>query len=124
MVFDIDRKFRFRKFTVYQLARQFVSHVRRYARSFPDGERYILTAQLLRAANSIVLNIAEGSNRSSDKDFALFLNYALASLNEVVACCDVAVDCGCLTHQERDEVLSSAAELGNQLSAFRKRLLE
>lgn len=57
----------------------------------PADEKYLLVDQILRAANSIVLNIAEGADRGTDKDFALFLNRSHTSLNEVVACLDIAL---------------------------------
>jgi four helix bundle protein len=42
-----------------------------------------LIEQIRRAALSIPANIAEGSSRATDKDFAKFLNIALASTTEV-----------------------------------------
>lgn len=59
--------------------------------NFPKEERFILGDQIIRAVTSIVLNIAEGADRSTDKDFANFLNKSHASLNEVVSCLDVAL---------------------------------
>ena len=53
------------------------------SKSFPDDERYGLTSQLRRAAISIPINIAEGAGRSSNKDFAHFLQIAIGSANEV-----------------------------------------
>jgi len=58
---------------------------------FPNYEFYLLGDQIIRAANSIILNIAEGADRSTDKDFANFLNKSHTSLNEVVSCLDMAL---------------------------------
>ena len=58
--------------SVYQLVKQ-----------FPTEEKYGLVSQITRAAVSISANIAEGSSRNSDKDYARFLQIALGSAFEV-----------------------------------------
>ena len=82
-----DDVFRFRDFNVYKDARVFRRDVTELAKkNFPKEERFELSSQLFRALASILLNIAEGSQKYSDQDFARYLNMALGSLNEVVAC--------------------------------------
>ena len=73
------KKFRFRQF-------------KELSGKFPLEEKFSLTNQLWKALDSIILNIAEGADRGTDKDFAHFLNNAHTSLNEVVACIDLALD--------------------------------
>jgi four helix bundle protein len=51
--------------------------------SFPKEEIYGLTNQMRRAAVSIPSNIAEGSARQGNKEFANFLHIALGSLAEL-----------------------------------------
>ena len=51
--------------------------------SLPNEERYGLRSQLTRAADSIVLNIAEGSAKSSTKEYKRYLETALGSAFEV-----------------------------------------
>ena len=119
-----DKKFRFRKFPVYRDARKFVFEVKTFARTkFPKHELFNLTNQLCRAADSIILNVAEGSDRGTDKDFAHFLNLSHTSLNEVVACLDIALDNTYINEPEHSIFLNRAAELANQLTAFRDSLL-
>ncbi len=64
---------------------------------FPREEQFCLTSQLWRALDSIILNIAEGADRGTDKDFAHFLNISHTSLNEVVSCLDAALCDGYIT---------------------------
>ncbi len=90
---------------------------------FPTDEKYVLTDQIIRASNSIILNIGEGSDRGTDRDFALFLNRSHTSLNEVVACLDIALDDKYIELSLHEELLNLAEELANQITAFRKKLL-
>lgn len=121
---EFNKIFRFRNFPVYTMAREFCKELKDFSRKkFPRIEQYGLLAQLWRALDSIVLNIAEGTDRGTDKDFAHFLNISNTSLNEVVACLDVACDYEYTTNQERDYYLKKAAALAKQLTAFRKKLL-
>jgi four helix bundle protein len=52
----------------------------------PRSEEYNLKSQIVRAATSIALNIAEGSTSQSDAEQARFLGLAIRSLIETVAC--------------------------------------
>ena len=47
---------------------------------------YVLTTQIKRAADSVTLNITEGSTLSSNSEFKRFLIYANRSALEVVGC--------------------------------------
>jgi four helix bundle protein len=78
--------FRFRKWPVYIAAKSFRKKMRQVARDLPDSERFLLRDQLSRAADSICLNIAEGSNKLSDIEFSKYLNNSETSLEEVASC--------------------------------------
>ncbi len=75
--------FKFEKLAVWQKAVEFADTIYTHTATFPNDERFGLTNQIRRAANSIASNIAEGSARS-DPDFARFVGYAAGSLYEVV----------------------------------------
>lgn len=115
--------FRFRKFPVYLLAREFRKELKAYSKeNFPKIERYILTEQLWRALDSVLLNIAEGSDHFSDVEFSKFLNIALTSLNEVIACLDCAFDDGYLDEEKRGYFISKAENIARQLKAFSSKI--
>lgn len=119
------KKFRSRKFKVYQDARHFASELKKFSKKkFPKEEQFGLSSQLWRALDSIILNIAEGSGRKTDKDFAHFLNNSHASLNEVVACLDTALDDEYVSTGEHSIYLEKAIILVDQLTAFRISLLK
>lgn len=119
------RKFRFRQFQVYRDALEFQQELKNLSRQkFPKLEQFCLTSQIWRALDSIVLNIAEGTDKGTDKDFAHFLNISHASLNEVVACLDLAVNSKYISQTEQDIYLKKAEFLANQITAFRSNLLK
>ena len=120
----VSKKFRLREFQVYKDARLFSSEIKNFtSNKLPSTELYGLRSQIWRALDSIVLNIAEGTDRSTDKDFANFLNKSHSSLNEVVACLDVMVDNKYCNRDEITEYITKAEMLANQLTAFRNNLL-
>lgn len=65
------------------MAIELTDRVYSYTESFPQSELYALSSQIQRASVSIASNIAEGSSRSSEKDFAHFLEMAIGSAFEV-----------------------------------------
>lgn len=51
--------------------------------TFPSQEKYGLVSQMNRCAVSIPSNIAEGSSRTSDKDYKRFIEISLGSCFEL-----------------------------------------
>ncbi len=110
--------FRFRDWQVYKDARSFRLEINKLLRKFPKEELYSLTDQTKRALNSILLNLAEGSNKRSDKDTRLYIDRSLGSLDEVVSCLDCALDSYYITSNEHKRSLSDAENLAKQLKSF------
>lgn len=72
----------FKELLVWQKAHRFVLDIYQDSHGFPSDERFGLTAQLRRAAVSIASNIAEGSGREGDREFARYLSIAAGSASE------------------------------------------
>lgn len=72
-----------RELKVWRKAHALTLKLYTLTRSFPNEERYGLTAQTRRAAASIGVNIAEGCGRRTHIDFARFLQVALSSASEL-----------------------------------------
>jgi four helix bundle protein len=114
--------FRFERLEVWQLARKFVVDIYEITRKFPKDELFGLVAQLRRAAISILLNIAEGSDRKSDIDFRRFLRMSLTSLEEVVSGLYVSLDQKFIKQNEFDKLYLKANEIAAKLNALINRL--
>ena len=71
------------KLRVFLSARELVVEVYRLTEFFRAEERYGLALQMRRAAVSVASNIAEGSSRATDADFARFIEIALGSAREL-----------------------------------------
>ncbi|MFA6541607.1 MAG: four helix bundle protein [Bacteroidota bacterium] len=82
---------KYEELKVYQKGLTYSKNVRTGTKQFPKEELYALTSQFRRAADSIVLNIAEGAGNYSDKEFARFLTYSIRSGFECKGCIDVAL---------------------------------
>jgi len=82
--------FRFEDLQVWQKAMDLDEQINQLSKTFPKEEIYILTSQIKRAADSVVLNIAEGSTGQSKAVFKVFLGYSLRSAIEVVSCLFIA----------------------------------
>ncbi|NUO40184.1 MAG: four helix bundle protein [Gemmatimonadaceae bacterium] len=68
---------------VTALARSLAAALYRSTSTFPDSERFGLTARMRRAAISIGSDISEGCGRNGPRDFARFLHMALGSASEL-----------------------------------------
>ncbi len=78
--------FRFEDLRVWQKALELSNKIDQVVQGFPKTELYCLSSQFKRAADSVVLNIAEGSTGKSIPIFKRYLDIALRSAIEVVAC--------------------------------------
>ncbi|MBI2136504.1 four helix bundle protein [Candidatus Woesearchaeota archaeon] len=73
----------FKNLQVWHESQDFANQIYNVTSNFPSSEAFALTSQLRRAAVSISANIAEGSARSTMKDFRNFLYNARGSNKEV-----------------------------------------
>ncbi|TZF83703.1 four helix bundle protein [Pedobacter sp. BS3] len=73
----------YQELKTWQQGIEIVKGIFRLTEALPKTEKYGLISQMTRAAVSIPANIAEGSSRNSDKDYARFLQIALGSSFEL-----------------------------------------
>ena len=115
--------FRFEKLAVWQKAIELADEVYAVTSTFPNDERFGLTSQLRRAAVSVSSNIAEGSSRSSNADFARFIEIAYGSTMEVVSQLHIAQRQRFLNEDSFHALGIRADEVSRMLSGLRASLL-
>lgn len=76
---------RYRDLLIWQKSLSLIKEIYTEAEKLPKSEEYNLKHQLKKAVVSVALNIAEGKNRRTSKDFINFLNIAKGSLAETEA---------------------------------------
>lgn len=89
----------------------------------PREYRFEIGSQIIRSSISVALNIAEGSGKSSDKDFNHFLNIAMGSLFETIASFDILRDNKLITENDFTKLVDIAQRISSQLGGFKKKLL-
>lgn len=82
--------FKFEKLKVWQLALELAGEISEMVKTFPKDELFILISQVKRAADSVVLNIVEGSTLQSKIEFKRFPVIANRPALEVVACLNLS----------------------------------
>jgi len=109
-------------FKVYQDAKRFFKDILNVTKDFPKEFLYDLTSQLRRSALSIILNVAEGSAKKSDRDFNRYIENALGSINEVVACLEVAYESDLIKEAVFADSVKKAEEIAKQIGGLSKKL--
>ena len=116
--------FRFEKLDVWQKAIDYVGRVYEVTREFPSDERFGLISQMRRAFVSISSNLAEGSGRNSDRDFARFVEIAYGSLMETISQAQIAKIQHFIQDDSFNELYQRADQLARMLSGLRSTLLK
>ena len=81
-----------------------------------------MSGQIKRAADSVSLNIAEGSTGQSNAEFYKFLGYALRSNIEVVGCLYLAQRRNLIDQENFSKIYTQCEEILVMINALRKTL--
>ena len=116
------KKFRFLDWKVYKDAQALFGIVMDIVQNLPQEYRYAVGNQLIRSALSVVLNIAEGCVKSSDKEMNRYFEIALGSLSETLAAVDTLRFVGKAKDDDWSVVFQKVDDIGCQLGGFKKKL--
>lgn len=108
----------YRQLSVWKRAHSLALGVYRTTQSFPGSECYGLTAQVRRAATSIVANIAEGCGRQTNRDQVRFLAIARGSVCEVECELLLCRDIGYLDSDSWAVLDEDCREIGRMLNGL------
>lgn len=118
----INMKFKFENLIIWQKGMDLGEEMNALSSQFPKEELYNLSSQLRRAADSIALNISEGSILQSGAEYRKFLGYAIRSIAEVVTCLHKTKRRGYLSEENFLEYYKSCFDLMNMTIAFRNKI--
>lgn len=114
--------FKFERLIIWQLAMDYGEVINNLTNKFPKKEIYNLSSQILRAVDSIALNISEGYIGQSDPEFRKFIGYSIRSLAEVVTCLYKAKRREYISEEEFKENYDLAFNLMNMMVKFKDKI--
>lgn len=90
--------------------------------TFPNERKFGIASQITRAAVSIPSNIAEGSSRSSEKNYNRFLEISLGSTYELETQLLISQAAGFGNNNSSNKILSDIVEEQKMLIGFINKL--
>ncbi len=114
---------KFEKLRVWQDSIDFATEVYLFTSGFPKSELYSITQQLRRASQSIALNIAEGSGRTSDKEFCRFLDISIGSALECISAFHISKRLNFIDQEHFSTYYQRAEKICTQLYSLKRSLM-
>ena len=108
----------FRNLDIWKNAVELSKMIYKATKNFPAEEKYGLISQIQRAAVSVASNIAEGSSRKSEVDFARFLEISIGSAFEVETQLIIANELNYISKSNYESILSHIQILQRQINAL------
>lgn len=115
-------KHNFKNLNIWKLSINLAVDVYEETENFPKSEEYGLKSQLRRCAVSVPSNIAEGSSRSSNKDFNRFLEISQGSLFEMQTQLIISNKRQFIKEESFENIENQIIETQKMISGFQKKL--
>lgn len=114
---------KYKDLKIWQKAVDLSVKVYEITRNFPKDEIYGLTSQMRRSSVSIAANIAEGSGRSSTKEFRQFLSIAYGSSCELETQLIIAERSRFISKETLESTQSDILEIQKMNGALKRSLI-
>jgi four helix bundle protein len=105
----------FRQLKVWEKAHALTLNIYQSTKNYPREELFGLTSQMRRACASIPANLAEGSAKNTDADFARYVQIAIGSASELEYHLLLSKDLGYLKAQEHFHLSDAVVEIRRML---------
>lgn len=112
----------FKNLKIWQLSREFVKDIYDITEHYPKHEFHSMTNQLRRASYSIPSNIAEGSGKNSQKEFARYLSIVNGSVKECECFLILSKDLEYITQKEFNELNQKLEIIGKMCNKLHIKL--
>jgi len=117
-----ERVHNFRKLDIWLKSMDLVVEIYQLTNTFPNNEKFGLSSQMNRSAVSIPSNIAEGSAKSSNKDFARFLEMSIGSSYELETELTIASKLNYIEHDVFVLLQNKIVEIQKMIIGFKNKL--
>ena len=108
----------FKELLIWKRSFELVDKIYDVSKNLPSEEKCGLTSQIRRSAVSIPSNIAEASGRTTDKEFARFLEIALGSAYELETQLLIVQKRKMILKDEVAPILSELVQIQKMIFAF------
>ena len=112
----------FKRLNIWIKSMVLVKEIYLITNKFPKTEQYGLASQMQRAAVSIPVNIAEGSAKSSNKDFFRFLEISLGSICELETMTIIAKELNYINSDSFNSLDKQIQETALMIKSFKSQL--
>ena len=109
----------YRDLDAYQRAQKLFPIVYRLVRTWPVADQRELGSQMIRAANSIHANIAEGFGKTPN-DFKRYLTTAMGSCDELVSHIIDANNVGLVDGKTKEHLIAEYIIVGKQMNKLKQ----
>ena len=112
----------FKKLEIWLKSMGIVTEIYQITNAFPSHERFGLISQMQRSAVSIPSNIAEGSAKTSNKDFARFLEISIGSSYELETQLIVSFNLKYIETAVYEDLSFKISEIQKMINGFKNKL--
>lgn len=112
----------FKKLEIWIKSMHIVTEIYQITNTFPGNERFGLVSQMQRSAVSIPTNIAEGSAKTSNKDFARFLEISIGSSFELETELIVSYNLKYIDTVVYEDLINKISEIQKMINGFKYKL--